>query len=260
MAPYDNGLGYSGGNVSDDIDIDDYSEAYVAWFQGLPDGSVVEWTTHHMSAEHPWASSWVDIDVPALQADVPCGWVFTVITPDEYDQDHNEDSPSPKWNFPWEPDMTVGFVWDPGFFRKQADGTYWYADDEGPERAAVAWPVGTLPPDDAVAVLQAALDAGTPDAAVHGKAAWSAGAVTAALDWWVAEHAARPDIRFRWEPDGPVPEALVRARETMERVRAGEEELYLLKPGDADGGDGLTVMASEQVMDFLLEQEFGDGA
>ncbi len=87
---------------------------------------------------------------------------------------------------------------------------------------------------------------------VCGGPAWSAEAISAALTYWAGYVAERPDIKFLWNPSGPKSDLLLQAEANLAAIEAGAETFTMIRPGASEGGEGLTISASDDVMDFLL--------
>jgi hypothetical protein len=173
---------------------------------------VVHWSSHHVSAKHPWTAGWIDIRIEDEGAP-DFNWAWTIIGED----DPEGTGPDQLWQFVWPFDVDVHEVW-------------------GPERPERRWatPRGAPNPD-------------VPEALGPGKtyrvrAGWSVETVGAALADWATKQAGRRDLRFEWDPEGePHPGVAAAA----ERARATAEGAPVW-----DLGDGLTVV--DGFMDELL--------
>jgi hypothetical protein len=161
--------------------------------------------------------------------------VWTIEAPEnagEYTDEH-------EWTLFWEPDLILWRVWDPE-----------WADRRGPERFSMAIDKTRFPNVVELERLNEALAESSPAAFVIGSQAWSAEQVSNGLVYWAEHSAGRPDITFHWNPEGPASPLLESARETMERIDAGEEEPTVLMPR-GEGSD-IEIRASSNVMDFFM--------
>lgn len=205
-----------------------------SWLRSQPHGALIPWYAHEIGPTDPVADHWVDVLCAPLQEAAGCSWVWTIATEFE-----DTEQPDPL-NFAFPPDYCVYQAHDTG------------SPLLAPTSVAVAIGEG-LPPEEAE-VLNSALAAGSAQACVVGGPGWTAGQITRALQWWVARHADRPDLRVVWDPDGPKAAYTSETEAVIEAMDRGIEPTYLLKPGEGAGGEGLTLIASEQAMDFFLQE------
>ena len=82
---------------------------------------------------------------------------------------------------------------------------------------------------------------------------WSADAITATLQNWVAIHTGRVDVRFRWDPTSAPSRFvdLVRIEASADRPTADRDDVYQVGPG---------VYATGAMFDLLLALEPADAA
>lgn len=164
--------------------MDDESRRIVEYLGGLPHGAAVRWSTHHLTADEPWASRWVDvrIDDDVLRMN----WVWTILGEDD------PDGPSPNqlWDFVWPFDLDVHEVWDPVRPPKVV----------GERVGSWVVPRGAPAPKDAADALRDAPRGVERTHVVLG--GWSAETIGDAIAHWTATHAGRPDLRFEWDPEG----------------------------------------------------------
>ena len=92
------------------------SLATIDYLRAQPRGAVLRWATHHLTAEQPWSTGWVDVSIPE-DGPPDMGWVWTILDPDDPEQG----SPEQLWQFPWPQDLDVHGVFDPGHG--------WYVDE-----------------------------------------------------------------------------------------------------------------------------------
>jgi len=241
---------------------DENTNNLIAWLTELPDGSSVKWHSDHLTAKKPWSRAWVDV---LLEDDVmerlETSWAFTISLPegffapdpddgDEPDPDEGDEPPPlNSWEFEVPPNMCVAVVWDPGFF-----GGHEYAENpHGPELACEANNYLKEWPEEKIVTLQKGLTIGSPEAFVIGTAGWTADCISSSLSIWAWSYA-KKIINFVWDSEaGPTP-MLEKAMATLEAMKSGDQQSYLLKPGEKDGGEGMSIYGSEEVMDFFLTE------
>ena len=200
----------------------------IEWVKQRPLCEELTWTCDFMDKDKDFVSSWVDIILaPEHMRELHMGWVWTLLDMTDDEEEHAI------WCFDYPKDLWC--------FRNCS----WSHHEE------IASPIGTYPNAEDVAKLQAAHDA-DPESVVMGYTGWSHTRISEALNWWSAEFAGRPDLRFVWNPELPPSPMAQDALGILEGIKSGAEEKYLLIPGEAEGETGLSVYASEQVMDFLL--------
>lgn len=191
---------------------DGFDAAVISYLQSLPRSAVIDWYSDHVSTEEPWSTAWVDVLSTQVQDAVPCNWVWTISLDPEG---------TAAWEFAWPGDMVVYRAWDPDWSWRNDDPDYHW---DGPERAAVAVPIGEAPSPRQIKTLNDALAESSPECGIWGGEGWSVAAINRALEFWVAWHADRPDITFRWDPEaGPSP-FLEAAVDTLSKVLTGEED------------------------------------
>lgn len=199
--------------------MDEDSRMIIEYLRALPEGSVVRWSSHHVSRAEPWTTHWVDIRIDDDGAP-PMNWVWTIIG----DDDPDGTGPDQLWQFVVPYDIDVHRVGD------RAGGTFnvWLA------------PYGESPP----ACIAAAYEplAARIDGWYEVRGGWTVGAIGQALAGWAARHAGRTDLRLEWNPEG---EPYPAVRQAIERARAIEEGAPV-----QDLGDGLVL--ADGVMDDLL--------
>ena len=204
--------------------MDEDSRIAIDYLRGLPHEAVVRWSTHHLSAQEPWASRWVDVRIE--DEDLRLSWVWTIIG----DDDPDGTGPEQLWQFVWPYDLDVHEVWDPVRPPKvfgDLVGTWAVARGEAvPAAVAVALAEG---PERRHLVL----------------GGWSAETIEEAISRWTATHAHRPDLRFAWHPEGEPPAAVSEAAERAREIEAGGPTWDL--------GDGLVV--ADGLMDELLTMD-----
>ena len=65
-----------------------YASEIVSWFASQSPKSVVAWTSPHIWSEEPFATGFVDIEVPELLEKLGVMWLWTIV--DSQDEDPNE--------------------------------------------------------------------------------------------------------------------------------------------------------------------------
>jgi hypothetical protein len=191
-----------------------------------PDSFEIVWYVDDMDDENGWSGGWVDVHCDAIEDALGYAWIWMITSPCD----------DTAGDIVWPPDRTCIRLVDP------QNHEFWWE---------TAVPVGAEPtPEQAGAMHEAA--SGTSGAAYwFGAPGWTAEAIQAALQDWTLRHLDRL-FPMRWDRQHGLSRFLRHAIDSMERIKSGEEQTYLLKPGEGLGGSGATVMASEQVMDMLL--------
>jgi hypothetical protein len=205
------------------IEMDDASRRIIEYLRALPENSIVDWSSHHVSRGRPWTTHWIDIRIADEGALPTMNWVWTIIGED----DEDGTGPDQLWQFVWPYDLDVHQVWD-------ATGepfNVWIAARGEPPPKCIAAAYKHLPEHF--------------ECSYEVRGGWSVETVAEALSSWADTHAGRPDLRFAWDPEGePYPEV----RQAMERARQLEEGAP-----SWDLGDGLVV--ADGVVEDLLALE-----
>ncbi|MCA1846960.1 MAG: hypothetical protein LC792_27945 [Actinobacteria bacterium] len=140
---------------------------------------------------------WVDAFVPAICDALGLNWCWTIVDPGD-----DEHDPDDRTTLVTEYDREVWAVWDEDR-RDMVPGS------------ATAAPAGEEPNDQALARLEELAGQSTARR-VERTPGWSTGRLEASLASWVAHHAGRADLRFRFDQTiGPSP-LLRRGAETGE--------------------------------------------
>ena len=194
------------------------------WLASQPTGCEVHWYSDHLSAENPVADAWVDIYTDDL------GWAWTVSTDEEAED----------------------ILWPADYCAMRLCGPYLLDI-----HAVVLWPVDR-PAVEMIDEVRTAMAAAPEGQSVFwvGVPAWSAAAVSEAIEMWCRFHGF--EVKAVWDSDHAASPWKQSAMEMMQAMEDGTLDKYLLKPGEAEGGDGLTVYASPQVMDVLLQEMLDD--
>jgi hypothetical protein len=86
--------------------MDEGSQITIEYLRRLPQGAVVRWSSHHVSASRPWSSRWIDIRIED-EAAPAFNWVWTIIGEDDPDGT----GPDQLWEFVLPYDCEVHEVW-----------------------------------------------------------------------------------------------------------------------------------------------------
>ena len=224
--------------------MDQDSRILIDYLQGLLRRAVVHWSSHHVSADEPWTTDWVDIRISDRGAP-PFNWAWTIIAED----DPQSTSRGQLWQFAWPYDVTVHRVLDPVMRPSHISTTA----------------RGVPLPESRVHEYRVLARASGGSYDVRG--GWTVETIGQALSHWAATHAARRDLRFEWESEGEPYPAL---KQAMERLRATDEGAPVWALGDGlavvDGfHDELLAMdpdEREALLGWLREvghSSFGDG-
>jgi hypothetical protein len=205
----------------------DRCEGLIEYLRSQPEDYVVNWYTDDMDPAKPWEVSWVDIMFEDHLA-----WVIVSGLFDDEEED-----------FHWPPDMVGNILIDPS-----RSDPY----------------VGCIPIDPSRPVreeelqeIRAARSQVSDESYWLGAPAWSATEINRAIEDWCLRNVGRP-MQARWDFEhGPSPQ-MVKMTELVEAMKAGIEPKYLLHPGEAEGGTGHSVYASEQVMELLMQDLVDD--
>lgn len=206
--------------------MDKDSALLIAWLQKQPADAMIDWASDQLSAERPWAGSWVDVLVPAIQDEHAFNWCWTVHT------DHSDfNEPDELWNFFFEHDLDVYGVFDP------EPPNCWYISE-------ISLPRGSLlAPEQDAELNRVAIEGPNRKRTMCG--AWSADAISRALEGWSARYARRPDLRFKWSPEIGSSDMVQEAVAQIAKIQAGEIRGY-------DLGGGLR--ATPEFMDTLINK------
>lgn len=207
--------------------MDKESHEIIDWLKKQPQNAVIDWATDHMEKGRPWSSGWVDVRVPAMEKDLKMNWVWTIVEPDDPDDEMN---PEAIWKFAIPHDLDIYGVYDP------EPPNYWYINE-------FIFLKGWEPSAEQMEQLKKVEQAG-PNRKVVVRGGWSVAIINFTLAEWAAKHAGRPDLKFRWDFNAPESEMLRQAIDSAKRTKEGKEKTYNL-------GDG--IQASEQAMNFMLE-------
>ena len=210
----------------------------LAWLRALPPGAEVSWYSDGLDRDDPVGAVWIDVFCTELQDAVGCNWVWTIVQ--ELDDDERADG----LRFAFAPDHCVYRTLDPRPF--------------APEPVWVTVPIGEALTTADAEVLNRGLADGSADACVIGRPGWSADQVTHALRYWLSTRCDRADLVVTWDPDGPKAEYTLRLEALVEAAERGVEPMYLLHPGEDEGGEGRSVLVTEQVMELLAQELVSD--
>ncbi len=214
------------------MEYDNYTDALIYWLKLQEQDSVIFWATDHLSLEYPYCGSWIDVRVPEYMAAIPdSNWQFTIVHLDDEDLDEHM-----AWQFGLATDKLAWGVFDPN------PPNWWYIEE-------VVLDKDVEPSPDLMAHLNSVANS-LPNAKVVSRGVWSPAQVSEALNRWAAKYAGRGDLLFAWDVHAPISEHYQSALETMKKIEAGEANTYQI----GETPDGMKIMASDQVMDFLLEE------
>lgn len=157
---------------------EDLKERLVAYLQALPAGSEVVFSDDSLLFAPDVHHGYVDAFVPEVCEAVGLNWCWTIVGADK-DDDGDDRSV-----LVVEYDLDLWAVKEPG--RGHV------------ESAAFAVPHGHEPDPTAHATLEAVAAAGL-GRSVERIPAWSSARLETALCGWAADHAGRPDLRFRFD-------------------------------------------------------------
>jgi hypothetical protein len=201
------------------------ADGLIAYLQAQPDDFVINWYSDGMDHDHPYDSPWVDV----MFEDHIAWTIVSGLDPDDSDND-----------LLWPPDLVAHILIDP---------------TEHPGHARIGMiptALGQPVDEDTLKEFRFLRSQASPEAFWLGAPAWSAAEVNRAIESWCMEHVGRV-MQARWDAEhGPSP-FHKQAMETMAAMQAGIEPKYLLHPGEAEGGTGYSVYASEQVMESLMQ-------
>lgn len=182
-----------------------------------------------------WSANWIDVYVPSLCDEHGWNWIWTVNLPAAYRtaDDDDLDSDEDPTEILLDPDRTAWVITEQNGSWFRPDPVVIVEYDDAPDPGTYA------------EMLTAAAALGEQ---LQERACWSEDTVNAALTAWCAEHAGRPDIRFRFDPDitTPLMEKLVAQLNDPEHAATYEI------------ADGIEVSAS--VFDDLLAMDPEDAA
>ena len=63
----------------------------IDWLKKQPPNKELAWASHHLSCEAPWATEWVDVNVPEMDGDVGLNWIWTIEHPEIADPNDDGD-------------------------------------------------------------------------------------------------------------------------------------------------------------------------
>jgi hypothetical protein len=64
-----------------------YTAEIVQWLETQPRNGIVAWTSPHIRPEEPFPTGFVDIEVPELLEKLGVMWLWTIVDPQDQDQD-----------------------------------------------------------------------------------------------------------------------------------------------------------------------------
>ncbi len=152
------------------VDENDCMQKVIDWLKKQPFGKELSWASHHLSAEEPWATEWVDVNVPEMDGDVSLNWIWTIEYPEKADPDDDGDIPT---------------VFDLDVYRDT------YRENN------IAVPKGQQLNTLQMLLLNEIWSKGKVVEMVGG---WSGNAIQAAIQKWIAEKVGRSDIKLKWDP------------------------------------------------------------
>lgn len=194
----------------------------INYLKDQPDDFVIYWYTDAMDPDQPWDASWVDVMFEDRLA-----WV---ITSGLLEDDEDE--------FIWPPDMVAHLLIDP---TRPDPFVGWIP----------TW-LGEPVDDEVLAEVREIRSQFSDECYWMGAPAWSAAEISRAIEDWCMRHVGRP-LQARWDSEhGPSPQA-EQMLELVQAMKDGIEPKYLISPGEAEGGTGYSVYASEQVMEVLMQ-------
>jgi hypothetical protein len=218
--------------------MDDGSELehLLTMLAALPAGTEIRWGDDASRiAPGVWPANWVDVYVPELCAELAWNWVWTVSLPAAYRtvEDDDLDPETDPTEILLDPDRTAWVISDTESSWYRREPVVVTAYDDAPEPAVCA-ELFTV-------------------AAAYGEQvvehpAWSEQTLNAALAAWCAEHAGRPDLRFRFDDTVTTPLMNRLAAELHDPERTATYEI----------AEGIEVSAS--VFDDLLAMHPDDAA
>lgn len=144
----------------------------------LPKGRVLAWYSDDLTARQPYGHGWIDVHIEEVERDAqPPAWALSIVPPgDPDDCVHNIETG---------PDLDVHVVSEQEWFAR---------------RHVLQRPVPRGNDLDRVDRDRLLARLGADPALVYSVvAAWSASAVTDALNSWIAGVRHRPDLRFSWD-------------------------------------------------------------
>lgn len=194
-----------------------------------PEDFVLSWYSDAMGPGQAWEGPWVDVMYEDRLA-----WVISSGLEDD----------DCKGDFIWPPDLVAMHLVDP---------------DRTDDGLAGVMPlrVDRRPTPEQLEELSWAWAQTGPNAYWVGGPAWSAEEVNRAIEDWCIRKVGRP-IQCRWDAEHALSPQMMRIKETMEAMASGLEPTYLVKPGANEGGEGLSVRVSEQVMELLMQEMVED--
>lgn len=201
----------------------------VEWLLEQSDGVEIVWWCNDMKRDTPWQDAWVDVQCDAIEESTGHNWAWTIQF--ELDEDDLRESHI----MSWPPDMVS--------LRAFVEGEMTWVDV-----AVVPLIDGLADPD----AWRAAARNGPADCTWFGAPAWSAAAISAAIQDWCAHHGRH--VRAAWDPDHAPSQWYRDAEAIMEGIELGIEPQHLLIPGD---GDKPAIYASDAAFDALLGLDFG---
>lgn len=233
-----------------EADIKALREILEAIIKDAPEGFRLSWADNAISPERPWGASWVDAYVPEICEKAGIGWLVTIVSSAEMKEtlEKNED----RWDevgmdfdatleilrgeeYPERVvyrygDQETEFDWL-SFFNYKDDKDFSVEDVNSFDIDFIH----AVRPTDAIEIRDGKEWIVRP--------VWSPKGISSRLSQWVKEIFGF-DIEFFWGGEAGLTPSGQEAKETLERIRSGEEETY-------DIGNG--IRASGSAMDFLLE-------
>jgi hypothetical protein len=198
----------------------------VAWLRCLPESTEVPWSSPALTPSRPFATLWAGVRVDGCPAACRFGWIWSFAR--AVPRDRRLD---PVW-IQAPPDLQIHTYGIPG---RSPVLLEWARPTDDP------WRAPTIPEP----------------LPRNGRwlrtAGWSADAITATLENWVAIHTGRTDVRFRWDPTSSPNRLidLVRLESAADRPTADRDDVYQVSPG---------VYATGAMFDLLLALEPADAA
>jgi hypothetical protein len=225
--------------------MDDDSRETIEYLRAQPRGGTIRWASDHLTAERPWATSWIDVRIPdGGPGDM--NWVWTILDP----KDADEPLPGQLWQFAWPHDLEIHSVFDPerGWYVNELPVP---AGESLPESVVAGYKGLAIRVETAYRNTGCATGKPVPAAiyedliartgsAYSVRGGWSVRTVCDALSDWTARHAGRDDLRFGWDAEAGDSPCL-----ELAKARAAAGDLSW------DLGDGLKVV--DGLMDELLE-------
>lgn len=205
------------------------ADSLLRYLQSQPEDFVLRWYCDGITTETPFEASWVDVWFEDAIA-------WTIVAPwDDDGSDHN---------LKVEPDLVGLHLYDDHDGGHECIGTAVFGMDFVVDDEALG----------EVARAQAYAEHGP---LWVGAPAWSVACINRVLSEWCLEYVGRM-VTVECDIDHGPSSFMARAMATKAAIEAGLEPTYLLVPGKNEGGEGISVRVSEEIMEMLMQSVVDD--